>query len=154
MSNNQVPTLGINGSTDWVRVNVRNDSTITDWLFQAQDSRIPYVELYRPLPGGSTYEAIQTGDYLPFTTREIPDRFFLFRLTIPRASTETLFVRVQSPFAVDLPLAILNDEALVARVRTDLFDYGLFYGAMLIMAGYNVFVFFSLRENTHVFFFF
>lgn len=149
--NNQVPTLGINGSTDWARLNVRNDSTRSDWLFQVQDSRIPYVELYRPMADGSNYEVIRTGDYLPFTTREIPDRFFLFRLDIPRASTETVYVRVQSPFAVDLPLAILNDTALLAHVRADLLDYGLFYGAMLMMAGYNLFVFFSLRDRVYLY---
>lgn len=148
---NKLPTLGINGSTDWVRLRVQNESARNDWLMQVMDSRIAYVEFYRPMAGTSGYEAIRTGDYLPFSTREIPDRFFVFALPIARDTEQTVFLRVQSPFAVDLPLVILDKDVLFAHTRSDLFDYGLFYGAMLMMAGYNLFVFWSLRDRVYLY---
>lgn len=137
------------GGTDWVRFRVRNTSSRSDWLLQIPDTRVPYLDVYRPLANGTTYSEIQTGDFLPTSTREIPDRTFVFRLALPPNAEQTLYLRAQSSFMVELPVVILTPDALAVRARDDALAYGLFYGAMLIMAGYNLIVFLFLRDRAY-----
>lgn len=143
--------LGLNGATDWVRFRVRNTSGRNYWILGINDTRIPYVEVYRMKEEGGEYGALRTGDYLPYSTREIPDRTFLFSLQVPRDTEQTVYVRLQSPFPVDVPLTVLTGERLLELNRPNTLLFGMFYGAMLIMAGYNVFVFLSLRDRAYLY---
>ena len=49
------------------------------------------------------------------------------------------------------PLTLSTVEALAQKDQQALLFLGLFYGAMLIMAGYNLFLFFSLRDTNYLY---
>lgn len=146
-----IPNLGFSGSTYWIRARVRNESTRQDWLLNLMDARIPYLDMYRVAGDGSLLDTIHTGDYMPFATRQIEHRGFVFLLALPPRSSGTFYLRVESPFAADISALILTPGALAAQERTTYLVYGLFYGAMLIMAGYNLIVFISLRDRTYLY---
>ncbi len=148
---NDIPHFGLSGDTDWVRFRVRNTSARANWLLQLAESRIPYLAVYRPAPDGSGYSAVATGDYLPFASREVRDRFFVFDLLVPRATEQTVYLRAQSSFPIDVPLTILTSEKMAELNRPTDLIFGMFYGAMLIMAGYNLFVFFSLQDRAYLY---
>lgn len=143
------PQVGTEIGTDWIRFRVRNDSSRNDWMLQVSDTRIPYLDVYRPAPDGTGYAELQTGDYLPISTREIPDRTFLFHLNLPPQTEETIYLRARSNFGVEVPIFILTPERMMAKANDNLLAFGLFYGAMLIMAGYNLIVFIFLKDRAY-----
>lgn len=146
----QADSFGLNGGTVWARFRVRNDSARNDWLLKIQDQRLAYIDLYRPNSDGS-YRVKSTGSYLPFNTREIDNHSMSFRLGSDPQSEQTLYLRMNSPLPVALALEILSPEKLEAAVRSELLTWGLFYGAMLIIAGYNLILFFSLHDIAYLF---
>ena len=144
-----IPGLGINGGVRWIRLRVRNESTRNDWLVGIFDPRVPFVDFYAPAPDGTKARVIRTGAHLPFALREIQDANSIFHLPLAPGQAKSFYFRVASPTIADLPVQIWSPEAWAAHRNTELLWYGLFYGAMLIMAGYNFFLFFSLRERVY-----
>jgi hypothetical protein len=50
-----------------------------------------------------------------------------------------------------LPLTLLSLEAFANQMQTDLLKYGLFFGVMLVMLGYNLFLYASLRDRSYLY---
>lgn len=150
-NNGTVPRLGVNGGVLWLRVRLRNESSRDDWQLGIYDPRVPNLDFYQTAPDGSGYLTKHTGSYLPFATREIKDPGFAFRAALPPGTEQSYYFRVASPSIADMPVEIWTTEARAANTLANTLAYGLFYGAMLIMAGYNFFLFFSLRERVYLY---
>lgn len=147
-----VPNLGMTRDAVWVRLRVRNDSIRKDWLLGLTDARVGEIAFYQPSgEPGNFVEKLAGRDY-PFSARDVPHRDYFFRLELPAGSEQTLYLRLQSNrTALIFPLTISTAEALALKDQKDLLFLGLFYGAMLIMAGYNLFIYFSLKETSYLF---
>jgi PAS domain S-box-containing protein len=148
----KVPNLGITKDAVWVRLRVRNDSTSNAWRLALNDARVSQIALYSPSTDTPNFIEKVAGRDFPFYARDIPHRNFIFRLDLPSGTAQTLYMRLKSDkTALVFPLAISTSEALAQKDQKELLFLGLFYGAMLIMAGYNLFLFFSLRETNYLY---
>lgn len=146
-----IPNMGVTTDAVWVRFRVQNHaSAANQWLLALHEERHGQIDLYLP-KGDGTFLDKQTGRNLPFTSRDVPNREFVFHLDPPVGEEETVYLRLQSVSPMIIPLSVLSAGALAQRDQSDLFFYGLFYGAMLIMAGYNLFLFFSLRDPAYLY---
>ncbi len=146
-----IPNLGLTGDAVWVRWRVRNDSTLSAWRLALHEARMGQIELYLPSPGVSEYSAKVAGRELPFTARELPYREFVFQLDLPRGTEQTIYLRLSSTSPLRFPLTVSTPDAFAQTELRTLLLLGLFYGAMLIMAGYNSFLFFSLRDLSYLY---
>jgi len=148
----KVPNLGITKDAVWVRLRVRNDSTSNAWLMALNDARVSQIALYSPSTDTPNFIEKVAGRDFPFSARDIPHRNFIFRLDLPSGTAQTLYMRLKSDkTALVFPLTISTSEALAQKDQKELLFLGLFYGAMLIMAGYNLFLYFSLREINYLY---
>ncbi len=75
----------------------------------------------------------------------------VFRLDLPPGTEQTFYMRLKSSSPLVFPLTLSTVEALAQKDQQVLLFLGLFYGAMLIMAGYNLFLFFSLRDTNYLY---
>ncbi len=146
-----IPNLGLTGDAVWVRWRVRNDSALSAWRLALHEARMGQIELYLPSPGVSEYSAKVAGRDLPFAARELPYREFVFQLDLPRGTEQTIYLRLTSTSPLLFPLTLSTADVLAQEEQQTLLFLGLFYGAMLIMAGYNLFLFFSLRESNYLY---
>lgn len=145
------PNLGITGDAVWLRWRVRNDSATTEWRVALREPRLSYVAFYRPAPNSPDYIEKVVGRDFSFTARELPYREFVFRTALPRGSEQTFYVQLRSTTPLIFPLTLSTVETLAQQEQQTLLFFGLFYGAMLIMAGYNLFLFFSLRDANYLY---
>lgn len=67
------------------------------------------------------------------------------------AQSQSDDVRIELPYAMGLPPEIPTMESLAQLIPMDLLAAGLFYGVMLVLAGYNLFLFISLREPVYLY---
>lgn len=147
----ETPNLGITTDAVWIRFRVKNaSSAVNRWLLALHEQRHGKIDLYLPQPDGSFLDK-RTGRNLPFTSRDVPDREFVFYLDPPVGAEETVYLRLESVSPMIVPLTVLSTAALAQRDQSDLLFYGMFYGAMLIMAGYNLFLFASLRDPAYLY---
>ncbi|TGK62454.1 guanylate cyclase [Leptospira wolffii] len=148
--------FGITNFAYWVRIPVKNRSkSVRNWYLEISHPVLDHVDFYTPTSEG--YVAKLSGDKLPFNNREINHRNFIFELPL-HDSSETneavFYLRVESESTISLPIQILSEKAFANRNATEQFVFGLYYGLIFVMALYNLFIFFTVRDLSYLFYVF
>lgn len=154
-----VPNFGFTPSAYWVRFQVKRDAAaITQWLLELGTAGMNTITIYlaptacQPFQpngeGDCRLFTIQAGDQLPFSKRDVRHRYFIFRLPIAPEVLYTVYLRFQNEDTMTLPLTLWSADAYLVKLQHEQFPLGIFYGVLLIMAGYNLFLYLSLRDRT------
>ena len=152
-SRSGVPNFGFTTSVYWVRFRVKNEaSQIHQWRLEMQFSNMNQIHLYLSSPDQQRFEVKHTGNVLPFTTRDVLHHHFIFRVSFVPHTEHTIYLRFESEGAMTLPLTLWSLEAFARKNHTEQFGLGLFYGTLLLMLSYNVFLLYSLREQRYVYY--
>lgn len=94
----------------------------------------------------------ELGDKQPFAQRPIEHRFFVMPLDMqPQQQVELLF-RVETSSSMQFPLSIWEERDFFVADQKQILGMGLYYGIMLIMVLYNLFVFLSVREANYLYY--
>ncbi len=152
-SQDEAPTFGYTASTYWVRFRLRNESQLSDhWLLEVGFPNMHYVDLYLPSPQGDGYVTEQSGVLRPFNTRDIPYNHIIFNLPLAPNEEQTFYMRFQNGASMTLPLTVWFPEAFFQAGVTEQLILGMFYGVLLIILVYNLFLLFSLREVSYLYY--
>jgi signal transduction histidine kinase len=150
-SKDAIPAFGLTKSAYWVRFVVTNPTReARPWLLELGYPPIDDVRLYVPRASGG-FEERRTGDKLPFAQREVVYRNFLFSLREPPGA-RTYYLRVHTSGSITLPLHAWTDKAFVENLTVAQPPLWIFYGLMLVMAAYNLFVFLSIRQAAYLYY--
>ncbi len=152
-SSERVPNFGYTDSAYWVRFRVgRAGAAGTLWLLEcglpAMDSMILFERTER---GWVSREA---GDIFPFARREIEHRNVVLRLRLPADSPQPrqFYLRFATQGIVQMSLNLWNPEAFAEKVGNEQFGFGLYYGLLLAMVVYNLFLFFTVRDPGYLYY--
>lgn len=118
-------------------------------LLRHEYAMTDYLTLYTPLPGGG-YASEATGDMLPFAQRAVRHRLMSF--WIEAAKDRWYFIRLQTSGSVNLAFSLMTAQQVLERDNNAQYFLGIFFGTMVVMFFYNLFVFFSLREPAYVYY--
>lgn len=88
-------------------------------------------------------------DEYPFASRDVPHQNFIFNVSLPLHTEQTIYLRFENEATMRLPLTLGSPEALAQESYAEQFKHGLFFGALLIMLGYNLFLFISVRDKAY-----
>lgn len=69
------------------------------------------IDFYAPDASGRPTLTWQTGDMLPFASRQFAQNNYLFQLDLPPGQTRTLYVRISSEGSVQAPLNLWSTHA-------------------------------------------
>jgi PAS domain S-box-containing protein len=148
-----VPNYGFTDSVYWVRLHLDNQTQQTnEWLLKQGFANTHFIDLYTPLPDGKGFTVKQTGVLRPTTTRDIQYPDIVFNLTIPPQSQGTYYLRFQSGASMTLPLTLWTQNAFLDRALLEQILMGIFYGVLIGLLFYNLFLLFSFRELNYLFF--
>jgi signal transduction histidine kinase/PAS domain-containing protein len=151
-SEENVPNFGYTSSVFWLRLHLRNETHLTElWLLESQFPNLNYVDLYIPSENGG-YLVKQTGALRPFDTRDLPYYHIVFELPLAYQDEKTIYIRVESGSSMTLGFTLWSPEAFAISKIADTVYIGLFYGALLIMLGYHLFLLYRLREIIYFYF--
>jgi two-component sensor histidine kinase len=151
-SHSPVPAFGFTLSAYWARFSVANplDQDVQWWLEIAYPP-MDHIALYTPTVSGQ-FDVRKTGDLLPFHTREVKERHFIFQLLLPPKSQQTYYLRFETAGVMNLPLTILSSSALIEKSHREEILLGLYYGAIVVMLIYNLFIFLSIRDTSYLYY--
>ena len=139
-------------SAYWFRIDLKNPGTETvTRLLDFRPTWLDHIDLWIADASGKIHGHQRGGDAYPYSEREIEHFQSIFRLEIPAGDT-TLLVRVETrdPFIVAMGLW---EETVFYREDSRLYSYtGLFYGVLLGLIAYNLFLFYSLRRRFYGFY--
>ncbi len=95
------------------------------------------VTCYTEGPRGVFHEE-RAGDSVPASAHVVPDRHFLFPLSIGPGETATVFLRVQSTAGMTLPIRILTDRGRSLKAMRDYTAYGILFGFLALVLVYFI----------------
>lgn len=145
---NRAPGFGFDRRTHWFRMVVANQSDQAEWNLEIPYSPLDRIDVYVFADGPSPEMHKAGGDIFPIATRDLPHRQPIFRLTLPQGQTRTIYLRIHTISSVQVPIVFWTPARFqVANYNTQLIN-GLFYGGMLIMILYQVFLLLSIRDKS------
>ncbi len=143
--------FGYSDSAFWFRIVLVNPGTeAVPRLLEIDFPTLDRVTLFKP-DGRGGYVPSQTGDCLPFPSREIMDANFLFRLGLPPGTT-SYYLKIQSAGSLRFKAAVLAEDSLVERRNTQVPLIWLLYGMLLLAALFNLFIFILTRSRFYLYF--
>lgn len=144
--------LGYSAEAVWLSLAVQlpDDSLSRErWLLGIDYPLLDHVDVYQLTDDGPEMIA-RAGDRLPFDSRPIDHRFFVFPLPIEGTNVLQVLVRIESTSSLQIrPLLVRQDQFLSFEKRHELV-FGVIYGIMLLMALYNLFLFAFVRDPSYL----
>ncbi len=151
-SNSEIPTFGFTRSVYWVRFDVMNQaSSRSPWTLELEYPNMNYADLYNFI-GDSLISQINTGNMKPVETREHHYHKLVFFLSLKKNTTHTIFIRFQNEASMTLPLTLWSMTAFMQHSLLMNLIMGIFTGIMAIIIGYTLFLFFSLKDRSYLYF--
>jgi two-component system, sensor histidine kinase LadS len=134
-------------SVYWVRVRVANLSDRRQlWYLKLNYPLLDQLRFWMvgdSLAQSPENQHIETGDQHPFHSRAVDYRYFLFPVTLGAGDKATLTLRIQSDGALNVPLSLSTPDEIITRSNNLTLAHGLFYGALAILAIFNLLLYFS-----------
>jgi signal transduction histidine kinase len=149
-SQEDAPVFGYTDSAYWVRFSLDNQATrVEEWMLEVDFSNTQYIDLYAPLPGGG-FETRKTGVLRPLSTRDLSYPRIVFILDLPTQSQKTYYARFSGGASMSLGLILWTSKAFWVVSDRDLMLHWLFFGGLLALLVYHLFLVFSLREISYL----
>lgn len=146
-----VPNFNITSSVVWMRFDIQNGTELPNIFLQLAYAVLDHVELYRVESDGS-YLVDVTGEEQPVNIRKYAHHNFIFDLKIPPGNTKTYYLKVKSTEQILVPLSVGTYEATFDATNTQDILNGIYVGIILVMALYNLFVFYTVRDKSYLFY--
>ncbi|WP_407942851.1 sensor domain-containing diguanylate cyclase [Marinobacter similis] len=141
-------SLGYGKSAYWFRVAVENPT---------EDALKPLLEVAYPVldrieifinPESSGAEPLVLGDKQPFHARPIEHRNFVVPLTLAAGERTWIYLRVETTSSMQVPLILWEQDGFLAAEQARSIFQGFYYGIILVMVLYNLFVFMAVKEQS------
>lgn len=156
-SNREIPNFGFTPSAYWVKLRIFNKSSSDNrWLIETGFPLLDSIQLYAAEPGkDGTVRIIHTettGRKVPFSKRRINHRNFIFDIPFPVGKITELYLRIKTDDGMIFPISLWDKDLFRITVQRGQFLFGIYYGIVLIMIFYNLFIFFSVRDFSYLYY--
>ncbi len=143
-------SFGINDDAFWLKIKLQKDSgnSLDTYNLELAYPLLDSVQLFYQTKEG-LWQTETTGDAIPFSSRKIKHRNFVFALTLQGHDVQSFYIRIRSKGSLVIPLILHQPSTLRESQAKEDILYGIFYGALFIMGMYNLFIFFVLKDRNY-----
>ncbi len=151
-SQEATPNFGYTDSAYWFRFRmVNSELKPLQALLAIAYPLLDHIEVYMFEQGQLLVDEV-TGDTYPFVQRPLRHRDFLFPITMYWDTPIDVYIKVKSQGAVQLPLTLWNAKQFALIDQDEQLIKILYYGMLLLLMIYNLFLFLSIRELPYLFY--
>ena len=144
--------VGKPSSTYWLKLAVKGDSSfVKKWVLEIYNVHIDHLTLYRPLDNGG-FDSSETGYNLTFKEREYKTINFVFDIDGSSNNIKTYYFKIKSDNPAWLEAHLRTNNYYTYYAVSEYYLLGVFYGIILIMAVYNLLIFFSTKESVYIYY--
>ncbi|MXR32099.1 hybrid sensor histidine kinase/response regulator [Pseudomonas sp. PICF6] len=147
---------GYSRSAFWLKIDLHyrpgNPDAQRTWLLELAYPPLDHLDLYLPDSAGAYRLVRQTGDALPFASREIRQNNYLFSLDFKPEQRQAVYLRLQSQGSIQAPLTLWSSTAYLEQQPVRLYVLGTIYGVLLGMLVYNLFIYLSVRDTSYLYY--
>ena len=149
---------GYSRSAFWLKIDLHyrpsNPAAQRTWLLELAYPPLDHLDLYLPDANGDYRLIRQTGDALPFASREIRQNNYLFDLAFEPDQQQTVYLRLASEGSIQAPVTLWSSTAYLEDQPVRLYVLGIIYGVLLGMLVYNLFIYLSVRDTSYLYYIF
>jgi signal transduction histidine kinase/serine phosphatase RsbU (regulator of sigma subunit) len=154
-NNSRISNFGFTDSVYWARLKLKNISSRSIYNLEIGFPLIDRIEFYWKYgddPPKTPFRRHVSGRLIPFAEREAEYRNFLFSLPFNGHDTIICYMRFRTEDAMIFPVTVMTENSVSEMMQKELLVFGLYYGMIIVMILYNIFLFFSLRDRSYFFY--
>lgn len=135
----------------WLRFEVENPTDVDEWILEFAFPQIFHLELYEKTEGGLV-KLYKGGAQYPFAHREIAHRNFIFNLEVNPGDKTVYYAIASGGGDLHPPINLWEKDAFVEKTQMEFTLLGIFYGMIVVMVFYNLFLYFGLRLKSYLYY--
>ncbi|WP_372966127.1 diguanylate cyclase [Marinobacter sp.] len=149
---NDSVSLGYGDAVYWFKVGLDNALAVEAITFlEIGYPVLDHIELYTVSSAGQS-NPMKLGDKQPFYDRPVYHRNFIIPMVLAPNETTTLFIRVETTSSMQLPLILWDQSAFYATEQSRSMFEGAYFGIVLVMILYNLFVYLAVGERNFLYY--
>jgi len=153
-SGKQVLNFNVSNSNFWIKFSISNQSDFDRLLVNLAQSRLDEVEWFE-LDGKSRIEkSFSSAASKSFIDRNYKETSFVFDVDILPNETKSFLIKVHGNEQLTIPLFLGDEKSLFYSFTGKNFFSGMFIGVIVVMLLYNLFVFFSVKDRSYLYYVF
>lgn len=138
-------------SAYWLKFKLTKNNS-RDFFLNIGAAYIDEITLYEFANNGKLISTKKTGDNVPFTAREIEVSNYLFAIDLKENESKTYYLRVKCDQPLYFLLRVGDIKSFMAYEHDLDFFQGIYFGFMLLVFLYNLFLFFSTKEVIYLYY--
>lgn len=143
--------LGYTDSIVWVKLAFENQaSKPQEFLIEIAYPVLDQINV--AIVGQHGTKTLILGDKQPFYDRPIEHRNFIFPVRFDAHESLVVLMRFQTTSSMQIPLNLYRERTLFLKNQVEVMGFGLYYGSMVIMILYNLFIFLSIKEISYLYY--
>ncbi len=152
LSDKENLNFGMTLSAYWVRFDIKNlYPQIDDWLLEIEYPLLDSIT-FSYLDEDNRWVHQAFGDMYPFDQREWNARSFVIPLHLPDTITRTYYLKIKASGTMQFPMKISRIKSFHRSMMLSETYYGIFFGIMFLLIIYNIFIYFSLRDISYLYY--
>lgn len=145
-----VPNYLYTNAAIWLRLDIKNNQKNSALGIEIVNPQLDEIHFYEP--NGTSYSQLKTGDNLPFSHRLVNHQHFVFPILLQKGTSAVYYLRLYSEEQMSIPVYVGTRESITDNHYTgDLFT-GLYLGIMFVMFFYNLFIYFSVKDRSYLYY--
>ncbi|OUS09027.1 hypothetical protein A9Q81_00310 [Gammaproteobacteria bacterium 42_54_T18] len=149
-------SFGFTRSTYWLKTELVNNSTsIKELYLDIAYPKVSLAELYlvsENKPPSSLVSMISITSNDSVQSRLVPHRHPVFPITLEPGERLKSYLRLENKFALAVPIYLWEPTSFNANDKTYMLLQGGYFGCMLAMLIYNMFIYFSTRDKSFLYY--
>lgn len=150
--NHENLTFGYLKAPLWLKIKTRRPSPGTQWVLEIPAPFLEYVDFYQ-LEKGDRWHHSMSGYFRTQSQREHQHTGHLLPLKFGADSVSIVYVRIGGVSPKTFPVYAIEENRLAEKNRYEDLAYGIFFGILVVMFFYNLFLYITLRQKNYLYYF-
>jgi len=144
--------LGFSEHPIWIKIQLPKTLLPDTYLLEFANNKIAQIDIYivnhanknqTPIPNMQLLEST------PLSQRFISQSNYIFPITVIPNLQSTLYIKVANTYPLKLPIYFWDQKSFTQKTNNQTFFNGIYFGSVLIMALYNLCLFFFVKDRSY-----
>jgi len=151
-TNEKMLNLGITNTPYWFKLEftLSNKKPVHSWWLKIDYPPLDYIDVYLYDKNNKLLSLSNTGELRPFINRSVADPAFIEELRLTKEGDYTVYLRIQTEGALQVPIKIINSNKLIEEQYSPILLSGLYYGLFIIILLYNIILYFYTKDKNYL----
>ncbi len=144
-------SFGFTPSTYWFKIPLeyypKRKADSKQWWIDIDYTLLDDITIYQKMAKDIELH-VHTGDAMAFDSREVKWR--TYSCVLDTSSSSVVYVRVQTQSSMQVPIHIYSSEKIAVVKQSQTLFYGFFYGVLILIIFYNLFLFIVWNDKNYL----